>query len=144
MTTAESGDLPGAGPSSDAAAWFEGLEAGELRVQSCLECGRSRFPRALLCSVCGSERSEWRGVPAEGTLLSYTVVSRAPSPEFEPHVPYRLALVELQPGCTLMVQIAGAAGAAGELDQQVRIEPIRVDSGWRLHGTLIDSPAPRS
>lgn len=84
--------------------------AAEQRVlvrPVCADCGRSFFSPQIACPACLSEN--WSYVPSSGrgTVYSATVVHKAPSPDFE--VPYRLAVVELEEGWSMLANLIGTA-----------------------------------
>lgn len=71
----------------------------------CDACGTSFFTPRIACPSCHSE--EWRYQPSRGlgTIYSYTVVHRAPTPAFEP--PYVVADVDLDEGWHMMSNVVG-------------------------------------
>ena len=63
------------------------------------------------------------------TVTSYTVVHRAPSPDFE--TPYVLAVVELDGGGRMLTNIVGA-------------DPAAVTTGMPVHVVFLDQPDGRA
>lgn len=53
-------------------AYFEGLEAGEVRVQSCAGCGTVHWPAVFRCPECGSWEHKWKAVKPVGKVFSWT------------------------------------------------------------------------
>lgn len=89
---------------SDAVAHvLEGFSRGELRVQRCAACAAKQFPPRAVCLACGSTSLAWITVPPRGTIVTFTVVHRAPTPEWKARVPYVIALVDCAPGVRLMM-----------------------------------------
>ena len=74
----------------------------ELRYQACMDCGAPQTLSRHACRRCGSARLEWRASKGRGSVFAVTVVSRAPSDDFRPLVPYTLVLVDLDEGFRLM------------------------------------------
>ena len=74
-----------------------------LVVPRCDKCGQHFFPPERMCPACGSDI--WSGVDCAGTgsVVAFTVVHRAPSPDFD--VPYVVAVVELAEGCELLTNL---------------------------------------
>jgi uncharacterized OB-fold protein len=107
------------------APYWEGLAAGELRLQRCTACGAHQHPAESFCYECGATELEWVTVSGEGTIYSFIVVHQPYHPAFQPFLPYTVATVELDEGPRLL-------GAMLELDAPVaigdrvapRIEPI--------------------
>ena len=56
-----------------------------------------------------------------GTLYSYTIVNRAPSPAFAPEVPYVVAIVELDEGPHLMSNLVNCAPEAAAIGMKVKV-----------------------
>lgn len=53
-------------------AYFAGLEAGEVRIQSCADCGRVHWPAVFRCPECGSWDHRWQKVNPSGKVFSWT------------------------------------------------------------------------
>ncbi len=77
----------------------------ELVRPVCSDCGRNFFTPQLACPQCLSEGWTYVRSSGRGTVHSATVVHKAPSPEFE--VPYRLAVVELDEGWSMLANLVG-------------------------------------
>ena len=93
--------------------YVEGLEHGELRYQSCLECGAAQTLPRYACRRCGSVRLEWHASKGCGSVYAVTVVTRAPSDDFRPLAPYTLVLVDLDEKARVMAH-AQAGVAIGD------------------------------
>jgi uncharacterized OB-fold protein len=93
-------------PSESTKDYEEGLLAGVLRVQRCEVCGLAQLYPRILCVHCGAQSLRWEEASGKGSIYSYTVVRRAPSPEFADDVPYALALVDLDEGPRVLARIA--------------------------------------
>lgn len=92
-------------PTSETAQFWQGCADGVLLHQRCLECGHAQFPPRSFCVRCRSRAPEWRASEGTGTLYSYTVVHRAPTPAFKEDVPYVIALVDFDDGFRMMVNL---------------------------------------
>lgn len=86
---------------------WEGMRAGELRVQKCLDCGIHVFIPQPCCTGCMGSRLEWVVSSGRGTLYSYTVVHRPQQPAFE--VPYTVAIVLLEEGFHMLSNLVDVA-----------------------------------
>ncbi|GAA2651768.1 Zn-ribbon domain-containing OB-fold protein [Streptomyces vastus] len=82
----------------DGAPFWEYAAQGELRVQSCADCGELRFPPRPCCPHCQSFASEWRLMSGKGRIWSYVV----------PHPPLLPAYAELAPYNVIVVELAEA------------------------------------
>ena len=95
----------------DNAYFWEGVEAGELRIQKCNACGVLRHPPAPLCDRCGS--SDLGHVVASGRGVVYSHVThhypRLPGVE----LPHTVLLVELEEGVRLVSELSGSGTAPG-------------------------------
>jgi uncharacterized OB-fold protein len=85
-------------PNEDTAPYWEAAHRGELRMQQCLDCGLVRFPPAVLCARCLSERAEWVRLSGRGTVYSWIVVHQSQHPAFNADTPYNVTIVELDEG----------------------------------------------
>jgi uncharacterized OB-fold protein len=81
-----------------------------LVIQRCPGCGYFQHPPDVVCTECQSEVLEQVEVSGHGQLYSYAVAERAFHPGFVSHLPYVVALVELeeQPGLRLFANIVDA------------------------------------
>lgn len=89
----------------DNAEYFAAAADGRLVIQRCTDCGSPRFYPRLLCPDCHSDASEWMQASGKGTVYSYSVVWRAPLPQFAEMVPYAVALVDLDEGVRMFTRI---------------------------------------
>ena len=105
----------------DAAAYWEGLRNKQLLLQTCQECGAVLFPHRAVCTSCGSRRLAVIESQGRATVYSYTVVHRAPAPEFQDHLPYVVALVDLDEGPRMMTNLLCDVEVA-EVGMRVAVE----------------------
>jgi len=92
-------------PTEDSAPFWEAAFRGELRMQKCADCAHVRFPPALLCARCLSDRAEWVRLSGRGTVYSWIVVHQSQHPAFNADVPYNVAIIELEEGPRLHTNI---------------------------------------
>ena len=59
----------------------------------------------MACTHCSSLEWDWIRASGQATLYSYTIVSRPRSPDIA--VPYVVAAVDLDEGCTMFSNIVG-------------------------------------
>ncbi|WP_405872410.1 OB-fold domain-containing protein [Streptomyces zaomyceticus] len=79
----------------DGAPFWEYAAQGELRVQSCADCGELRFPPRPCCPHCHSFASEWRPMSGHGRIWSYVLPHPPLLPEYAAQAPYNAVVVEL-------------------------------------------------
>jgi uncharacterized OB-fold protein len=82
--------------------FWEGAQAGELRLQNCVACDRVYFPPRPFCPRCGSRQVSVVRASGRATLYSYVIHHRA-APGFVP--PYSIAVVQLAEGPRMMTNI---------------------------------------
>ncbi|WP_199919292.1 Zn-ribbon domain-containing OB-fold protein [Streptomyces sp. NRRL S-1824] len=110
-------------PDVETRPFWDGIAAGELRLQRCGDCGRAVFYPRALCPHCFGDRLEWFTSSGTGTVYSYTVARRAFSPSAgEP--PYTVALIDLDEGVRMMSRIVG--GDRVRIGDRVEMEITRL------------------
>jgi uncharacterized OB-fold protein len=102
---------PVVGP--DTAFFWEGVEAGELRVQRCAECGGLRHPPGPMCPRCHSTKRDHVTACGRGVVHSHVVHHHPPVPGLRP--PFVVALVDLEEGVRMVGNVLGCP------PQEVRI-----------------------
>ena len=95
---------------------------GRFELQTCEVCGTVQYPPREACHKCLSPRLHWREQNGEGELISSTTLHHSNDLFFRERLPWRLGLVKLDAGPTLMVHLHGEVGEA----------PARVRVGARL------------
>jgi NAD(P)-dependent dehydrogenase (short-subunit alcohol dehydrogenase family)/uncharacterized OB-fold protein len=95
---------------------------GRFELQVCRECGAVQYPPREACHRCLSVRLDWRAQDGAGELLSDTVLHHSNDLFFRERLPWRLGLVRLAAGPTVVVHLHGDVPAA----------PTRVSVGARL------------
>jgi NAD(P)-dependent dehydrogenase (short-subunit alcohol dehydrogenase family)/uncharacterized OB-fold protein len=107
---------------------------GRFELQVCADCGAVQYPPREVCSRCLSDRLRWREQTGLGELLATTTVHLSHDPFFRERVPWRLGMVRLDAGPTLVVHLHGGCAPP----------PGRVRVGARLdksgQGVLVAFP----
>jgi uncharacterized OB-fold protein len=117
--TGYEGPLPR--PDKDSKPYWDGARQHELLLQQCSECEKFRFYPRSVCPYCFSDRFEWRASKGRGSVYSFTVIHRAPSPAFRDKVPYVLALIELEEGVRMMSNVIECDPAAVRIGRAVEV-----------------------
>jgi len=102
-------------PDPGTAPYWEGARSHKLKLPKCEDCGEVHFYPRTLCPHCGSAQLAWIDASGRGSVYSFTVVQRPPSPAFKPLVPYVVAVIALEEGPHLMSNVGGC-----------RIEDVRI------------------
>jgi len=96
---------------------------GRFELQQCADCGAVQYPPREACHVCLSSHLPWKTQSGAGRLLSETVLHHSNDLFFRERLPWRLGLVQLDSGPTLMVHLADCAPAApGRVKVDVRLD----------------------
>jgi len=102
-------DRPVPVPDALTAPYWEAARAHRFALPRCEECGRFHFYPRSLCPYCYSPRLAWTQASGRGTVYSFSVIHRAPSPAFAADVPYIVATVALEEGPHLMTNVVNCA-----------------------------------
>jgi 3-oxoacyl-[acyl-carrier protein] reductase len=78
---------------------------GRFELQVCEECGRVQYPPREACHHCLSPSLEWRTQSGEGELISETMLHHSHEPFFREHLPWRLGMVRLDCGPTVIAHL---------------------------------------
>ena len=93
----------------DNAYFWEGVDAGELRIQRCEGCGALRHPPRPMCDRCGSTQVGHVVASGRGRVHSYVVHHHPPLPGVE--TPHPVLLVDLEEGVRLVAEAAAGIEA---------------------------------
>jgi uncharacterized OB-fold protein len=81
---------------ADSILFWNGLKAGELKVQQCEVCGTHRFPFGPFCLNCGDRALSVLALTSRPYLYSWIVVTRATHPSVA--VPYAVGIAQFVEG----------------------------------------------
>lgn len=109
----------------DNAFFWEGVDAGELRIQRCQECQRLRHPAQPACPSCGSLRWDWIVAAGRGEVFSFVVHHHPPLPGFEP--PYVVAVVALDEGVRMVGEVVDCDRTQVEIGMPLEVRFAAVD-----------------
>jgi uncharacterized OB-fold protein/acyl dehydratase len=84
--------------------FWDGVRAGELRVQRCAVCKALRHPPRPACPECQSLEWDWIVSSGRGTVYSFVVPHHPSLPAFG-STPYVVALVELDEGTRFVTNV---------------------------------------
>ena len=125
--------------SPDTRFFWDGMFAGELRIQRCGACGALRHPPGPMCPQCGSAEPGYVRAAGTGTVFSYVVHHHPPVPGKQ--LPLVIALVELDEGVRLLAEMPGVAADQVRIGMPVRIEYLRIDDELTLPAWRPAEPA---
>jgi uncharacterized protein len=92
-------------PTPETQHFWDGCNAGELRLQRCRSCAQSYFPPRPFCPHCASRDVEVYAASGKATLYSY-VINHRPRPDMGPD-PHSIAVVTLAEGPRMMTNVVG-------------------------------------
>ena len=95
---------------------------GRFELQVCRDCGTVQYPPREACHRCLSAKLDWKLQSGEGELISATTLYHSHSEFFRERLPWRLGMVRLDSGPTVIVHLPG----------DVPVAPTRVRVGVRL------------
>ena len=95
---------------------------GRFELQVCQDCGAVQYPPREACGHCVSHRLQWRAQSGDGQLLALTTLHHSNELFFRERLPWRLGLVHLDAGPTVVAHLHGDVSTA----------PARVRIGARL------------
>lgn len=75
--------------------YWEGLQAGELRLQKCGECGLWIWGPRWMCGQCRTFDPEWIAIEPVGRVFSWSRTWHPFIPDLADHLPFITVLVEL-------------------------------------------------
>ena len=78
------------------------------------------LPRHL-CPQCWSDQLEWVDSAGLGTVHSFSIVHRAPTPDFGAKTPYVIAMIELEEGPRMFTNVVGEGAHSVSLGDRVRV-----------------------
>lgn len=99
--------LPRPEPNGDSHPYWEAAREGRLLFRQCKSCGKRHFMPRHLCPQCWSDQLEWVQSQGLGSVQTFSVVHRAPTPDFGAHTPYVIALIDLDEGPRMFANIVG-------------------------------------
>jgi len=108
-------------PTTDSAEYWHGCNREELLYQRCGSCSRAQFYPRRMCASCQSEDVSWARSQRRGAIHSFTVVHRPANPSFRDDVPFVIALVDMDEGFRMMLNIVGEKRLSSAIGSRVRI-----------------------
>ena len=116
--------------SPDTAFFWAGTAIGELRIQSCGDCGALRHPPGPICMDCGSPNQKYVVAAGTGEVFSYVVHHHPPVPG--KLLPIVIALVELTEGVRVLAEMVGVEPGQVEIGMPVEVDFLTIDDELTL------------
>ena len=112
---------PAPQPTEYSAGFWEGVAAGELRIQRCTQCQRLRHYPQPMCPDCRSVAFDWARVSGRGEVYSFAIANRAFHPAWQDFAPYVIATIELDEGVRMVTDLLGVDPARVAIGQRVEV-----------------------
>lgn len=110
--------------------WWDGIEAGELRIQRCKECQTLRHPPRPMCGQCQSIEWDWAISKGAGTVYSFVVMHYPPIPGYD--FPLPVALIDLDEGTRLVANVVGCKPSEVAIGMRVQAKIEAADEEMQL------------
>ena len=85
---------------------------GRFELQRCTECSAVQYPPREACHRCLSVDLEWTAQSGTGQLIAETTLHHSHEPYFRQHLPWRVGLVRLEAGPTIVAHLHRCVPAA--------------------------------
>jgi len=80
---------------------------GRFELQVCARCGRTQYPPREACHACLADELDWREQTGTGELIAETSLQHSHDPYYRERLPWRLGMVRLDCGPTVIVHLHG-------------------------------------
>jgi uncharacterized OB-fold protein len=104
------------------APFWEGTKHGELRLQTCSDCGKQWYPPSTHCPECLSRNWEWKAVSGKGKVWSWVRFHQRYFASFEKDLPYNVTFVELDEGVMMMTTLRAIEDGDIHSDMPVKVQ----------------------
>ncbi|WP_236638187.1 Zn-ribbon domain-containing OB-fold protein [Mangrovicoccus ximenensis] len=105
----------------DSAEYWKAIAGKRLIFQKCSCCGAVQFPPRHHCARCWEAGPGWIEATGRGVIESYTIVRRAPLPQFRDKVPYVVASVITEEGPRMLAGLTGENALGVAVGDAVRV-----------------------
>ena len=115
--------LPPAARSRVALGLTAAAALGRFELQQCGDCGAVQYPPREACQRCLSIRLIWKNETGQGELLAATVLHHSNDLFFRERLPWRLGLIKLDSGPTVVAHLhAGVPDAPAPVRVAARLD----------------------
>ncbi len=108
-------------PTTDTAGFWDACNREELLFQQCSGCGGVQFPPRAFCSACQGTTPSLKRSSGRGSVHSFTIVRRAANRAFDGDVPFVIALIDLDEGFRMMMNVIGEGRLSTAIGRRVRV-----------------------
>ncbi|MDQ0317204.1 SDR family oxidoreductase [Amorphus orientalis] len=111
---------------------------GRFMLQVCGECGAVQYPPRDACARCLSVDLPWRDVAPEGRMIAETTVRISSGVYFRERSPWRVGVVQLDAGPTVICHVHGDVERGGPVQLAIKLDK----SGQGVLFALPPDPTP--
>ena len=97
--------IPPPMPQPESDFYWEKCKAHELWLRHCKGCDKAYFYPRDICPNCFSRDTDWIQSSGRGSLHTFSIVHRGPTPAFRDRAPYVAAIVELESGARVATNL---------------------------------------
>lgn len=101
--------------------FWEAARTHQFLMQRCARCEAWVFYPRYNCTACGSIELRWTAASGRGTVYTFTIARRPTHPALAAHVPYVIAIVELEEGPRMTTNIIGCAPESVRIGMAVEV-----------------------
>ena len=112
--------------------FWQSLRDHAVKVQKCDSCGALRYVPKELCNRCFTTAATWTPISGQGSVYTYTVVQRAPTPAYQEGAPYVIVHVDMDEGFRMIGSLTGVDADAVAIGQRVMASYDDVSPEWTL------------
>lgn len=112
--------------------FWDSLREHGVKVQRCDDCGTYRYVPKEICWKCHSRAASWAPISGLGEVYTYTIVHRAPTPEFAADAPYAILHVTMDEGFRMIGTPQGIDLDAVRVGLPVQVAYDDVTPEWTL------------
>jgi len=97
---------------------------GKFALQVCSDCAAVTYPPRDACPSCLSPRLPFMPVDNRGTLVAETTVHNSPEPYFRERVPWRVGVVKLDVGPSVVAHLHGDTVEGARVRLELKLDKI--------------------
>ena len=116
---------------------WESIQARDMRLQRCLDCGEMQYPPGPVCPHCLSSNLEWQPISGRGTILSWVIYHRTYLDAYPE--PYNVIAVRLAEGPIMASNLEGSAPAGNWIGAPVHMVYSTMPDGFVLPRFVLDT-----
>ena len=112
--------------------FFDAAKEHRLHLQRCPQDGFFFYPRSR-CPACLGDDWSWEDVSGRGTVHSFTIDRVGHVPALREHVPFAIAIVELEEGPRMTARLVEVSADDVSVDMAVEATYEQVDDMTLVH-----------